>query len=88
MDIPEFEYCDILHTRIEMEKPREPHSVSLKGGEVFPKCLPDNADKRASLAVTSQKPHSIVNTNPVQPKTKSCSEIPFAKTRKRASQDW
>lgn len=37
--ISEFEYCDTSHTRIEMEKSREPHSVSLKGGEVFPKCL-------------------------------------------------
>lgn len=63
-DIPEFQYCDILDARINMEKSRDPHSVSLKGGEDFPECLSSNADKKASLAVSPRKPHSIMNTNP------------------------
>lgn len=71
-----------------MEKYREPHSVSLKGGEIFPECLSSNADKKASLAVSPRKPHSIINTNPFQTETNSCSEIPFAKTRKRVPSDW
>lgn len=87
-DIPEFQYCNILDARIDMEKSRDPHSVSLKGGEDFPECLSSNADKKASLAVSPRKPHSIMNTNPFQPETNSCPEIPFAETRNRVPSDW